>query len=118
MLYHNYLEGAEEMESEELLKKLGFTDHRAKYITEKIQSSPFQDNHISTLDYAHIFVQNLFMYDLLLTDELSILPDVSKGNGKIYSISGFANDEGTREIKCCNFQKSVQVLTLYDFLQP
>jgi hypothetical protein len=112
VLYHNCLEGAEEMEDEELLKKLGFTDHRAKYIAEKIQSSSFQDNHISTLEFAHIFVQNLFTYDLLLTDELSSLPDRSKETGNIYSASGFANRAVTREIKCCNFKESDQVLTL------
>ncbi len=108
MLYHNCLEGAEEMEGEELLKKLGFTDPRAKYIAEKIQSCQFQDNHISTLDYAHIFVQNLFKYDLLLTDELSSLPDRSKKTGNIYSAPGFAKEP----IKCCNFEQSDQVLTL------
>jgi hypothetical protein len=113
VLYHNCLEGAEEMEDEELLKKLGFTDHRAKYITEKIQSSQLQiTNHIRTLDFAHIFVHNLFKYDLLLTNELSSLPDRSKETGNIYSASVFANRAGTREIKCCNFQLSDQVLTL------
>ncbi len=112
MLYQNCVEGAEEMEGEEVLKKLGFTDHRAKYIAEKIQSSQFQDNHISTLEFAHIFVQNLFKYDLLLTDELSSLPDRSKETGNIYSASGFANRARKRDIECCNFQQSDQVLML------
>ena len=84
------------------------TEQRAKILAEAIGPNS-DDEHIATLDYVHIFVRNLFNYNLLLTDELSSLPDRSQAVGKPYPTEAFANGATKRSILCCNFQEPAEL---------
>ena len=94
--------------------RLGFTDQRAQYIAEKIRADSMHDNHITILDFAHIFIENLFKYDLLLTDELSSLPDRNQGFNFPYN-----HQAPNRTIQCRNFERSDDLeKVLEEFFDP
>ena len=103
----NCLQDQRDLPVDQYLFRLGFTEQRAKLIAEKIGPNPEQ--HITTLDYAHIFVQNLFRYDLLLTDKLSSLPDRSRTDGTVYTTAAYANRSPKRQIQSSNFQESEEL---------
>ena len=105
------------MPTETILIKLGFTEQRAKYLSDKINAFPFLLNHFSVLEFAHLFIEDLFKYDLLLTDEQPALPDCSKENKTVYTTLAFANDDSPREISCCNFKRNGKLKkNLHSFL--
>ena len=81
-----------DLTEQQFLMELGFTEQRAGYISKKIKRSPFRDNHISTLDFAHIFIRALFKYDLLLTDQISNLPQQSENFNVGYTVDGCGNE--------------------------
>jgi hypothetical protein len=99
-------ETSHDLPTETVLVKLGFTEQKAKYLSDKINSLPLLQDHYSVLDFAHLFIEDLFKYDLLLTDELPKLPDCSKANKIAYTTEAFANDDGTRDVNCCNFKRN------------
>ena len=94
------------MTEQQFLMELGFTEQRAGYISKKINRSPFRDNHISTLDFAHIFIRALFKYDLLLTDQISNLPQQSENFNVGYTVDGCGNEGPPRKIVCQNFNQT------------
>jgi len=92
-----------ELPDEQFLKELGFTDQRAKYITKRFKVFPDLHNHISILDFAHIFIRDLFKYDLLLTDEISSLPRQRESINVEYSVQ---SEVTKNPIVCQNFKES------------
>ena len=106
-VHRNCLQDEVRQTDKKYLFNLGFSHNRAQYIAEKI--GPNKERHISTLDFAHIFIENLFKYDLLLTDELTLLPDTSQQEKVVYTVQRSANGDGsTTTIHCCNFSQSNQ----------
>ena len=86
---------------------LGFNESRAKYIARRIRSFQFQ-RHFSPLDFAQLFIEDLFKFDLLLSDELPKLPKDCSG---IYFVDSFSYDEGeeTRSVQCQNFSSTKEI---------
>ena len=91
------------------LVSLGYTEQRATFIANKIRCNNLPQHHLSVLDFAHIFIQDLFKYDVLLTDTVADLPDCSKGFNNDYFVSSVATGE-ERMIPCMNFNSSKQDL--------
>ena len=108
VVHNNCLQDLGDLSKQEYLVRLGFTEQQAKIIAEAIGPNSGHE-HITTLDYVHIFVQNLFNYNVLLTDELSSLPDRSQADGKPYPTEAFANGATKRSILCCNFQEPAEL---------
>ena len=94
------------MPDKDFLMSLGFTEQRAQFVAEIFRSCQLQSNHVDILDFVHSFIQALFKYDLLLTDELSSLPDLNNKTKQIYIAKGYANGEEKITIQCCNFEES------------
>jgi hypothetical protein len=95
------LQDACHIQPREQLRKLGFNEERGHYLAEWYESSSLQ-NHLSLVDYAHIYIQDLFIYDSLLANQLPKLPDESKGN-EVYKVDGFASNGQYKSILCRNF---------------
>jgi hypothetical protein len=113
---NNWLqETSHDLPTETLLVKLGFTEQKAKYLSNKINSLPLLQDHFSVLDFVHLFIEDLFKYDLLLTDKLPNLPDRSQGSNTVYTAQAFANFDVKREINCCNFKQNGKLAENLDF---
>ena len=88
---------------QEQLVSLGYTEQRATFIANRISCNKVSKHHLSVLDFAHIFIQDLFKYDVLLTDEMAELPDFDKhGYNKEY-VEKTSASVNEREVLCKNF---------------
>ncbi len=95
---------------ESVLKHFGFTECRANYIERQIEALPLQiRHHFSILDFANLFVEDLFKYNLLLTDDQPTLPDVSKGYNNVYPFQSIFNDK-TLKFSCSNFRSNNRLM--------
>ena len=99
---------------EQQLSKLGFTDERAKLIANEIEANGCSLNHITIVEIAQNFVLDLFRYDLLLTDELAVLPDWKQVSNEYFTTSSTSGKE--RKITCKNFEKTKKTDNLKKFL--
>jgi len=93
----------------QILVNFGFTENRAKYLAEKIESLPMVKDHYSVSDLACGFVEDLFQNDLLLTNKVPHLPDYSKTPMFPYTENSFLKIRVLKPTDCYNVIDDDQV---------